>query len=352
MSLKFPKSPSPEAEQFCNKWDSLNHERKIRLCESYGATYAGGKEYRTRVSNDYPYKKNYQKEVEEDPMPIINLPKIKIREYQARVRTGTEEQQAVIISDWHADKITKSYNKEIYKKRVHNLFDKIILIKELHEHMYPINVINLFYLGDNVQGENTHQGSKVGDISMGARDQVVRLALPTNLEFIYSLRQHYSEIHLYCWAGNHGMISKETPQTSNWDLLLYDLLKSTIVDPNITVDISEDFGSVVEVFGHRFFGFHGDGTNSIQGVPLIALSKKIKSWHMQFGGFEIAMCGHFHKTQYDEIARGAELFMNGTLVSDDDWALKRLGISSTPTQWTFGIHPDRAVSWQYPLNVE
>ena len=47
-----------------------------------------------------------------------------------------------------------------------------------------------------------------------------------------------------------------------------------------------------------------------------------------------------------------EYFMTGSLVSDDDWALKKLGISSNPSQFIFGIHPTMGVTWRYPLVVD
>jgi hypothetical protein len=153
--------------------------------------------------------------------------------------------------------------------------------------------------------------------------------------------------------GNHGMISKEAPQTSNWDLMLYDLLKSAFEkNDHIKVTIHEDFGSIVTVLGHKFFCTHGDGTQTNGGVPWMALSRKITKWYMQYNGFEYICSGHFHTTAFVEVAKDVELFMNGTLASDDDWSIKKMGISSTPTQWTFGVHPTQGVSWMYPLNVE
>ncbi len=44
--------------------------------------------------------------------------------------------------------------------------------------------------------------------------------------------------------------------------------------------------------------------------------------------------------------------MGASLVSDDDWALQRLGISSNPSQWLFGVHPRRGITWRYSLCVD
>ena len=73
---------------------------------------------------------------------------------------------------------------------------------------------------------------------------------------------------------------------------------------------------------------------------------------MQYGGFNYALGGHFHKRHTDEISSKLEYFMCGALVSDDEWALKKLGISSNPSQWIMGIHPRHGITWRYPLIVD
>ncbi len=46
-----------------------------------------------------------------------------------------------------------------------------------------------------------------------------------------------------------------------------------------------------------------------------------------------------------------EFSMVSTLVSNDEWALKKLGISSHPSQNIFGVHRERGMTWRYPLDV-
>lgn len=351
---KVPDPQSKEAELFCKQWDNSDHLGKLTLCEKFGIKYPTGKEFRSNLKDKYPYKGiKYGKKPDKEPIPVLNIPEINLKQYTPKEKSGVDEQQVLVRSDGHAGKITNSYNEDIYKKRLEKLFNKTILIKQLQENSHPVNHLTLLLLGDMVQGENVHQGSQVGDISCGARDQVVKIAFPTNLEFIYSLKQHYSTIDIECWPGNHGNISREAPKTSNWDLMLYDLLKSSLEkQKDIKINIHEDFGSVIKILGHSFFCLHGDGTTTNGGVPWMALSRKISKWYMQFKGFEYVVLGHFHTTAYTEIGRNTDLFMNGAMVSDDDWSLKTMGISSTPTQWTFGVHPRQGVSWQYPLNIE
>jgi hypothetical protein len=218
--------------------------------------------------------------------------------------------------------------------------------------MYPIKKLNLILVGDNVQGENVHQGSKIGSTSMGGRDQVIKLALPTITELTLNLKQHFTEIELQCWSGNHGHLGKEAPESSSWDLLLYDIIKEKLDRYGIKVNVHEEFGGVIQIDGFRFFCTHLDGIPCQQGVPLMAITRRLDKWYQQFKGFDYAIGGHFHKHLNDGVSARMEFFLNGTMVSDDDWALKRLGISSRPSQWTFGVHPRNGVTWRYPLFLD
>ena len=306
-----------------------------------------------RFKYDFYISKQLFTPIEPGPEPVINLPPVKLREYKPRkVRRGDEEEAVALASDGHADKITNSYNKDVYRTRMGTYFESIMAVIKLHRNMYPINKLHLMMLGDNVQGENPHQGSQVGEITMGARDQTIKLATPMWNDVIGSLKQEFAEVIVECFAGNHGY-EKLAPETSREDLRLYDLLKEGIGrQKGITINIHERWCGIVTIMGFKFFCFHGDGIPCQQGVPFFALDKKLKSWHMQFGGFNYALGGHFHKRHSDEISSQLEYFMTGSLVSDDDWALKKLGISSNPSQFIFGVHKVQGVTWRYPLCVD
>ena len=224
-------------------------------------------------------------------------------------------------------------------------------IVDLHRHMYPIRHLFIINTGDNNQGENPHQGSVIGDVEMGARDQVTKLSAPTWNNLLGSLKENFEVVDMYTVPGNHGH-DKLSPETSSYDLLLMDILAAGIGSyKGINIHISERWESLFTIKGHRCFAFHGDGVPCQQGVPFFALDKKLKSWHMQYGGFRYAFSGHFHKSHYNEVSSVLEHFMCGSLVSDDEWALKKLGISSRPTQNIYGIHPDHGITWKYVIDM-
>ena len=297
--------------------------------------------------------KEHKVVIEENVEPVINLPSVALREYKhKKARRGDEEIAVAHTGDGHACKITKSFDEDVYNQRMITLFDSIMTIVTLHRNMYPINVLQIVNTGDNTQGENPFQGCTIGSVSRGARDQTSKVAYPAWVKLIASLKQEFAKVEFDGFPGNHGW-SKGSPETSREDLRLYDLLQAYFCNTKgITINIHDSFGEIIEINGFRFFCFHGDEIPCQQGVPFFALDKKLKSWYMQFGGFNYALGGHFHKYHADEVSSKFEYLMTSTLASDDEWAIKKLGISSSPSQNIFGVHPTMGMTWRYKMMVD
>lgn len=352
---KLPPKESPEGQEICEKYSAAGRDWLEKQSEKY--QYSSVETFIEAVRRRYQiFRENIEhprvRESEEKPETYV-FPAVELREFKPRrVRRGDEEYAILLAGDGHAGKITPTFNKEVYRERMETLFNAVMTIVNLHRNIYPIGKLIIINLGDNVQGENPHQGSKVGEIEMGARDQTKLIATPMWRNLMGSFKQHFGEVHFHGIGGNHGH-EKLAPETSREDLRLYDMFEAGLgKEKGIRFFSYDQFYALIEIMGWKFFAFHGDGIPCQQGVPFFALDKKLKSWYMQYGGFDYAVSGHFHKKHTNEIARGVEYFMTSTLVSDDEWALKKLGISSEPSQWLLGIHPNRGVTWRYPIQVD
>jgi hypothetical protein len=232
------------------------------------------------------------------------------------------------------------------------MFQSAMKIIHLHRNMYPIKKLVIANMGDNIQGENPFQGSKLGETDCGARDQVKTIAAPAWNDVIGSFRSQFEEVTFEGVPGNHGH-DKLAPETSSYDLLLYDILQAGIGrEKGITINVHDEWYALFKILGFKFFMFHGDGIPCQQGVPFFALDRALKSWWMQFNGFNYALSGHFHKACSNEVSSRLEYFMNGSLVSDDEWVLKTLKISSYPSQTLLGVHPKYGITWRYTLCVD
>jgi hypothetical protein len=135
-------------------------------------------------------------------------------------------------------------------------------------------------------------------------------------------------------------------------MLLYDQLKLKLEPYKVNVQISDDFYLIVVIQGKRFFLFHGDQFKATMGIPFFSLTKGLQSWYVTYDGFDYAACGHFHTDHFIRLSSKAKLFMNGSIVTDDTFTQEIVKTSSIPSQWTWGVHKDKGVTWSYSLIVD
>ncbi len=346
---RLPDRSSPEAKLLIEKYLSCSSEEISNLAKAY--------KYKTRTNFTDAVRRQYDahrdNRIDVDlRTPVINIPEINILKYESKQSKGDPETQVLCIGDWHEAEITPTFNPEIASTRINKLFKSTMRITELHRHIYPINDLVVFVLGDMVHGENPFQGAKVGNIQRGAVDQVFDLALPNLLSLLCSLRENFLSIKVYCVSGNHGKISREAPTTSNFDMILYKALSKAKLPQGIEIIPPNDFCQIVNIYGFKFFVHHGDAIKTTNGIPYFAQYRKVMSWYVTYGGFSYAVQGHFHKDDYYRISAKTKQINNGALVSDDEFALKTIGTSTIPSQTTFGVHSSKALTWYYSLTLD
>ena len=344
---------SPEAQDIIRRWKAGERDS---LAESLGYAHADslGKAMRSIYGIKVSQLPNNAYQIEEPVEPVINIPSIKIKSYKPIKRRGRgdPETQVLLLGDHHADEVTPTYNKDVYKTRLNRAFQNTLTITELHRNMYPINDLVVFMLGDMVHGENPYQGAKLGSATMGGAEQVYELAFPELLSLLCSLRENFKTIKVYCVWGNHGRISREAPRTSNWDNMLYKALEKAQKPSGIEIYPPTDFCQRVNIGGFRFFAYHGDQIQAYSGIPYFAQKRKLMNWFATFSGFSYAIQGHFHEDDLIRVSAKTRAFMNGALVTDDPFALEKIGTSGIPCQWTFGVHERYGVTWAYNLTLD
>lgn len=319
---------------YCAPWSTI----------SRGWAYQFGAKRLTR-------RKDSDKELEELEKEIkyIPYPDFKITPFIPAKINRDPEDIGIIFADRHMGKITKSYNPDICKKRTENLLDSVMSIINLHR---PIRKAHIFAVGDNVQGENVYQGSKIDSTKMNVRQQIIEEAR-LQCQFIVSLSQGVEEVNYYGVAGNHGRYDKTAPDNTNWDLFLYDKIQDSLQNQNnINIQYTDNFFALVNIKGFRFFLIHGHQLKGNSGVPLIAARRKMSEWYAFAGTFNYAYMGHFHTHASDMVNTFADYTICPPLVTGDHWAVETIGRASSPQQICFGIHEKYGRSFQYILHTD
>jgi len=113
------------------------------------------------------------------------------------------------------------------------------------------------------------------------------------------------------------------------------------------------FWQKVKIWRKVFLLVHGDQIPMWANIPWYGITQRAMRWQGGLSGaaFHYLVLGHFHvisNFRWNDV----EVFVNGCFVSDDQWVLKHIGMQSSTSQWAFGVHPRRGVSWRYAVGLD
>lgn len=286
------------------------------------------------------------KEIDIEKLPSIKMPKVD-------KGSGDEEEAILMLSDWQLGHKTISFNLDVAKKRVEKLIIGVFKIIALHRNSYPINKINIFLEGDNIQSEDTQWKVDLSELEMILIDQIFKGAVPLLSWVIDECAKNFEEVNVWCVRGNHGRGVKGSSEKSNFDDIIYFVLQERFSNnTRIKFHIAREFYQVAMIKGHSFLMAHGDQVRGgSYGIPLYALLQRMLRWGTSMPiKWEYLCVGHWHTFGNVE-QNGQELFVNGTLVSDDEFVRKTYGWNSSTSQILVGVHHSRGVTWRYKLNL-
>lgn len=263
--------------------------------------------------------------------------------------SGDEEAAVLILSDTHFGKKTKHYNMNVGIERFTKIIDNFIKVVRLHRKAYPIKKAYILWTGDIVDGDNIYP-THAHHVDNHVVNQIFK-SLEHVVPQISRLADEFEEVNMSIVRGNHGRISKHAHENANFDLLYGYALKSACTNmPNVKCNVVEDWQTIVDVFGTKILQYHGHQIKMTLNLPFYGVTTRISRWAatQSLANFDVAVQGHFHSSccmrWNDKL-----VFLNGTTVAQDQFALEFIGLESSECQWCFGVHPTRKVTWRYEL---
>lgn len=264
---------------------------------------------------------------------------------------GDEEQAVLMLSDWHLGEKNSKYNLRIARQRIERLMNSTMLITALHRKVYPVKILNIFWLGDIVSGESIFP-SQPHEIEVGVVDQIFQ-SVPCVVEQLARLCGFFQEVRCTTVNGNHGRLGKFANKLSNFDRVFYETMRAATTGiPNLNWDITPDWHFQTRVLSTRFLGIHGSQIKIHLNLPWYGLTTRAGRWAITegLGGFDIMVLGHFHSSS--RIRWNNKIILtNGTLVDGDEFALEKMGLESSQCQWFFGVHPRQGLTWSYEIHL-
>jgi len=197
----------------------------------------------------------------------------------------------------------------------------------LLRHGYTIDKLNIFLIGDLVDGDMIYPGHAHG-VEMPVVDQIYQLGFPMLRDFLILMMKLFKRVDVHCIYGNHGRVNKYASRKTNFDYVLYKHLEAHFANysSNLKFFVYEDWKAVVSIQGHKFLITHGDAVSGGSGgTPLAALLTALMKWATtNTEKFRYMVVGHFHTANVLHWTKDLTLITNGTMVSSDDFAIRVL----------------------------
>jgi len=282
-----------------------------------------------------------------DPKPVIEKP------IMGPVDDRSVEEAVLVLSDIHFGKRTETFNYHVMGERFTKLNYSVHRIVNLLRRGYKINKLNIFLIGDVVDGDMIYPGQAHG-IEMPVIDQIYQLGIPMLRDFLLTMMKLFKKVEVHCIYGNHGRVNKYASRKTNFDYVLYKHLEAHFRNyKQIKFNVYDDWKAVVPVQGHNFLLTHGDAVSGgSTGLPLVGLIAALMRWATTIPEkFRYLVVGHFHTANIIHWTKDLTLITNGTFTSSDDFAMRVLKIESNPAQQFFGVNKKRGMTWIYTIDL-
>jgi len=265
----------------------------------------------------------------------------------------SKETAVICISDVHIGKETESFDMTIVKKRVKHFVKSTQRIYELMSAGCSFDRVVVLFLGDVNDGTQIYKTQPHHQAETDVNAQAVIAAETMFLPVLKDLADLYGKVEVHGVAGNHGASSRFTHEASNWDLVFYHYLRMlTKNEKRIKVHIHPDFIHVLPVRNHGILLYHGHQIKSYQQIPWYGVVQRALRWTAarRLPTWDILTMGHFHTFGLQDINRFT-ILMNGTMVTDDEWALQTIGYESSNKWWTWGMSNKRPITWSFGVDL-
>lgn len=246
------------------------------------------------------------------------------------------------ISDTQIGKLTSTFDSKVAKQRMKKLAEQTLKVVETRRSGAKIDDAVIMIGGDIVEGE-TIFAHQPWCVDSDLWDQAIKVAPKILADFIIEMSSSFRNLDVIAVPGNHGRSqpknSGASPRT-NFDMIATAvtrlMVSSSIKDSRIQWDVDHDtFYRIINVEGHNLLLVHGDqisGGGGLGGYPLTGLARKVAGWSGSLPEeWECIFLGHFHRPM-SGVIQDKLFFGNGTIESDNDWALEVIGESGRPCQ--------------------
>jgi DNA polymerase II small subunit/DNA polymerase delta subunit B len=254
------------------------------------------------------------------------------------------------IGDWHVGK--KETDHHHFPERVARIRDRLIELRQRTLASYVIPEMLIAITGDMVDGAGVFPKQAYNQAIPDPREQAMLCGEHLS-GMIDALRPYYGNIRVAAVPGNHGSAGKFMPDSSNWDLLVYDILAQQLAGK---VPVQYNPADPWILRAHVAGDYHAllyHGHNKL-GRTINQMQQDVARWNLidQFHPFKFVFFGHLHHL-FEMEFNGIQLMRTGTALIDDPYS-RDMGYASSVKARLFGVNTskkDREVTWSVRLDL-
>jgi hypothetical protein len=290
--------------------------------------------------------------------PVHPLPAVTIVQSSKKL---IKETLVANLSDEHADSIIlphqvgglERFDFRIACRRAEEYVDTLLKFTKNTLANYDFPELIILANGDHVSGDihgaTDHSAYRNSFKNAFAVGQLHSLMLR-------DLAPHFEKIKILYLPGNHGRRTQKKDYHGahdNWDYLVAQTALMTCSNmENVEFLIPDSFSACLDIEGYGFYVSHGDDVRSWNGIPWYGIERKTRRLmalstvqNRQANYFCFA---HFHSPATQD-AVGGEVIINGSWTATSPYAYESLSVANEPSQWIFGVHKDRGISWRLKM---
>ena len=296
-----------------------------------------------------------------------STPVIDVKPYKfVSKKTKITESAILMLSDLHADQEIlfsktrglENYSFDVACRRAERVVDTTIshLIDNLKNYSYE--TLYIFGLGDFING-TIHDA-----LQFSKYKNSIKNALATGellAQMIKDLSVYFPKIVFIGLSGNHGRFSPKIDWKAaqqNWDYLVnshaVSRLQSLVDAGRLEYLIPDAWSTMVKIYNFNFLLSHGSDIKAFNGIPYYGIERKSRRL-LAIGAAtnqipHYIMMGHFHSLASQAQPAG-EVFINGSFIATDEFALESMGACNEPVQYLLGVHESYGVTLRMPIHL-
>lgn len=263
---------------------------------------------------------------------------------------GAGETLVIGISDWHVGKTVKDssgkilYDMNVFAARINKLLKAMLKLIDSHiaKHVVITDIV-ILCTGDMANGEGIYP-TQVYDQSDAPPKQVMT-AVKYMMKLILSLLKRNIPVKFYGCLGNHGMTGKNFDPISNWDIMIYMILKytkETLKLKNLEINYSESDYMLVNIRKWKYLLRH----KAYAQDETAAGQAKYLGWQ-KIHDADVIVSGHVHHWSVN----GRRIVI-GSTVGQDDLSERMAKAEGEPSQLLWLSTDERSHTNIYAVDLK